>query len=109
MAVHKHTDVPSGTNNERPRNEEISWLGLARVVYAWSDKRDSVIDQTWWRTAGGYYQALRAMPQRTEEMPVVAEPSKSMPVAVVPKAESASGSIPQHRIPPWASAFQKGA
>ena len=38
--------------DEKPRSDQVSWLDVAKVVYTWTDRRETDIDRKWWNTAG---------------------------------------------------------
>lgn len=52
MAVHKLGDTPSGNNSESsPLANPRAWVDLGRVVYGWTDVRESDVDRAWWKQA----------------------------------------------------------
>ncbi len=38
--------TPPGGLSEAP---PIEWLGVAQIVYRWTDRRDPATDRAWWR------------------------------------------------------------
>ncbi len=39
----------SNPENERPRTLDTSWVALGRVVYGWTDQRETSVDREWWQ------------------------------------------------------------
>ena len=46
--VYHDRGVDKSGSSELPRNAETNWILLGRVVYSWTDRRDSEADQHWW-------------------------------------------------------------
>ncbi len=63
MALEQHG---SRQSDDTLRSSAIRWLELASVVYAWTDRRESSEDRTWWKTAGARLYLPFAKPQREE-------------------------------------------
>jgi hypothetical protein len=70
MALHRHVGSSSSNPDEKPRSEAISWFDLARVVYGWTDGRESAIDRAWWRQTLERYPLIHTNADVTE-MPTV--------------------------------------
>ena len=56
----------SRQSDDTLRNSTIRWLELASIVYAWTDRRESAEDRSWWKTAGARLYLPFAKPQREE-------------------------------------------
>ena len=52
MALKQMSGRPLDQESVRPRNEQLAWLGLGALVYAWTDRREANVDRSWWKSAG---------------------------------------------------------
>ena len=54
------------TATEESRGLHKSWLAIARVVYSWTDRRESAADKAWWQNqAPRFYMHKPGVPDET--------------------------------------------
>ncbi len=67
--------------SEPPRSAEYTWFPLAIVVYGWTDKREVVVDKTYWETTGRE-SSRSIVPVKAEATPVLQDIGQDLALVI---------------------------